>query len=236
MKTILLTVVAVLLFNVIPAVDILNSMDEALRFHFSILAQGDVDVVLEPEDGYKPTEEELEAARTVIEYRLDIMSITERSVTIDKQNGFIRVRYVKKPDETGSDSEKIIAKLCEKSRLTFVDPEGNVILEGRHVASSVASYDSTIAQYIVFLSFNEEGKKLFANATARLVGQKITICMDDLEIISPTMEGMIPNGRAIINNQSSFEEAEALANKIAAGALPFSLVPRNHSISTAPQE
>ncbi len=206
----------------------------APNMRFGIDIRGGVDAVFEPKDVDKvPTGEELEAARATIENRLDGLNILDRDVTVDKQNGYIIVRFPWKSGETNFDPEKAIAELGETAKLTFVDPSGNVVVDGSHVTQSVPQYDSQSSQYVVALAFDDEGKKLFADATTRLVGQPITIYMDEREISSPKVEEAIPNGRAIINNIGSAQEAVDLARKIAAGALPFSLVSRNHSTISA---
>jgi protein-export SecD/SecF family membrane protein len=203
------------------------------NMRFGIDIRGGVDAVFEPTDNYNPTDDELEAARATIENRLDGLNILDREVTVDQANDYIIVRFPWKSGETSFDPEKAIAELGETAKLTFVDPDGNVVVDGSHVTKSIPQYDQESSQYVVALSFDDEGKKLFADATTRLVGQKITIYMDEREISSPVVEEPIPGGNAVINQIGSAEEAVDLARKIAAGALPFSLVSRNHSTISA---
>lgn len=200
---------------------------------FGIDIRGGVDAVFEPTDQtIVPTAAELEAAKLTIENRLDKLNILDREVTSDTQNGDIIVRFPWKSGETNFDPEKAIAELGQTAKLTFVDPDGNVVLDGSHVSRSVADYDTSTTTYdpIVSLTFDDTGKKLFADATTRLVNKEIKIYMDDVEISSPTVEEPILDGKAMINHIGSMEEAQNLANKIAAGSLPFSLTSRNHSI------
>ncbi len=197
---------------------------------FGIDIRGGVDAVFEPKDtSIVPTAADLEAARVTIENRLDKLNILDRDVTTDHQNGHVIVRFPWKSDEENFDPERAIAELGETAKLTFVDPDGKVVLDGSHVTRSVPDYDQNSFSYIVSLAFDEEGKKLFADATTRLVGKPITIYMDDVKISSPTVEEPILDGRAMINRIGGAEEAQSLANKIAAGSLPFSLTSRNHS-------
>jgi protein-export SecD/SecF family membrane protein len=200
---------------------------------FGIDIRGGVDAVFEPKDTNKvPTAAELEAAKLTIENRLDKLNILDRDVTSDTQNGDVIVRFPWKSGESNFDPEKAIAELGETAKLTFVDPDGNIVLDGSHVTRSVPDYDRSSTTYspIVSLSFDDEGKKLFADATTRLVNKQIKIYMDDVEISSPTVEEPILDGSAMINKIGTMEEAQTLANKIAAGSLPFSLTSRNHSI------
>ncbi len=219
----------------IPMGDRTITLPGAANMRFGIDIRGGVDAVFEPKDVDKvPTGDELEAARATIENRLDGLNILDRDVTVDKQNGYIIVRFPWKSDETDFDPDKAIAELGETAKLTFVDPDGNVILDGSHVLQSAARYDSSsLNGYMVSLVFNDEGKKLFADATARLVGKEIRIFMDDRLISHPIVEEVIPNGEAVINKIGTGEEALSLATKIQAGALPFSLISRNHSTISA---
>lgn len=197
---------------------------------FGIDIRGGVDAVFEPADlDRAPTAEELDAARSVIETRLDQQNILDREVTVDKQNGYIIVRFPWKADETEFDPESAIAELGETAMLTFRDEEGNILLEGSHVKNSTVQMDSRYGKYVVALEFDEEGTKLFSEATERLVGEVINIYMDDTLIQSAVVREHISTGEAMIDGMSGLEEAKALSDKINAGALPFSMVTKNHS-------
>lgn len=196
------------------------------KMRFGIDIRGGVEAVFEPVGiERKATKGELDAARNVIETRLDANNITDREVTIDKNGGYIIVRFPWKSDETTFNPEEAIAELGEMARLTFRDPEGNVVLEGKNViSSSPAMMNTDISNtYAVKLEFDEEGTKLFADATEKLVGQKIAIYMDELLISDPIVNTKIPNGEAYIDHMESFDAAKSLSQKINAGALPFSL-------------
>ncbi len=193
--------------------------------------RGGVDAVYEPVGmDRKPTVDELEAARSIIEARLDKSNILDRDVTIDEANGYVLVRFPWKADETNFDPQGALAELGETAMLTFRDAEGTVLLEGRHVAKSAIQTDSTTGEIMVGLEFDSDGAQLFSDATQRLVGQVINIYMDDMLIQSATVQEHIAGGKAVINNMSSLEEAKELSDKINSGALPFSMVTKNHSI------
>ncbi len=230
----LMTLVAVFGIN-IDTGDNTIFLPGAANMRFGIDIRGGVDAVFEPKDVDKvPTGAELDAAKATIENRLDGLNILDREVFVDQQNGYITVRFPWKSDETDFDPDKAIAELGETAKLTFADPDGNVILDGSHVLKSVATMDQeNVGGYMVLLNFDDEGKKLFADATARLVGQEIRIYMDERLISHPIVQTPIPDGNAVINKISTGEEAISLANKITAGSLPFSLVSRNHSTISA---
>ena len=202
----------------------------APNMRFGIDIRGGVDAVYEPADlDREPTDQELDAARSVIETRLDNQNILDRDVTADKQNGYIIVRFPWKSGETEFNPETALAELGETAMLTFQDEDGNIIVKGSHVVESNVQLDQSRGEYVVGLEFNDEGAKLFSDATKRLIGKPINIYMDETLIQSAKVNDHIPNGKGVITGMSGYEEAKKLSDKINAGALPFSLVTRNHS-------
>ena len=197
---------------------------------FGIDIRGGVDAVYEPVGLDRvPTADELESARAVIETRLDQKNILDRDVTVDRTNGDIIVRFPWKSDETNFDPQKAISELGETAKLTFRDTEGNVVLDGSHVTKSIVANNTDTGGYEVSLTFDDVGKKIFGEATAKMIGKPISIYMDEVLITSPTVQNAIPDGKARITGTGTLAETSALAQKIAAGALPFSMEARNYS-------
>ena len=207
----------------------------ANQMRFGIDIRGGVDAVYQPVGLDRvPTADELESARAIIEVRLDQKNILDRDVTVDRTNGDIIVRFPWKSTETEFNPQKAITELGETAKLTFRDMDGNVLVDGKHVTKSVVEQSTEQAgSYVVGLTFDEEGKKLFADATTKFLGKQIAIYMDEAEISAPIVNSPITDGRAIITNgqygQESLKDASDLAQKIAAGALPFSMEARNYS-------
>ncbi len=201
------------------------------QMRFGIDIRGGVDATFEPKDlGRTPDADELEAARSIIETRMDAANITDRDVTIDKTNGKILVRFPWKSNETDFDPQKAVSELGETAHLTFRDPKGNVVLEGSDVKKSYAQISQMDQKPAVMLQLTADGAKKFAEATGRLIGQNISIYMDDTLISAPVVETQIIGGEASITHITSMEEATLLANQINSGSLPFSLVAKNCNI------
>lgn len=200
---------------------------------FGIDIRGGVEAVFEPANLDRvPTASELESARIIMETRMDAQNILDREITVDNNNGQIIVRFPWKSGETNFNPQAAIAELGETAKLTFRDPEGNIIVEGKNVKESVVQLDKKTSQPVVTLVFDNEGAELFADATERLVNQRISIYMDDTLISAPSVTQKITGGNAVITNMQSTEEAKSLSDKINSGALPFSLVSKNHSTIT----
>ena len=200
------------------------------EIRFGIDIRGGVEAVYEPKDlDRAPTSEEMEAARAVIENRMDAQNILDRDVTVDKSTGQILVRFPWKSDETDFNPQNAIAELGETARLTFRDPDGNIVVEGKDVKKSTPNVDPQTNQPVVQLEFNTEGAKAFEEATGRLVNQRISIYMDETLLSAPNVQQKISGGSAVITGMESSEAAKELSDKINSGALPFSLVSKNHS-------
>lgn len=197
---------------------------------FGIDIRGGVDAVYEPRDlDRKPTSKELDAARTIIETRLDAKNILDREVIPDSENGYIIVRFPWKSDETEFNPQEAMTELGETAMLTFQDEAGNIILEGSHVEDSSPEIDRSNGTYMVALDFDEEGRKAFTKATGQMIGKMIYIYMDETLIQAAVVRDQITDGNAVITNMDSFEEARNISDKINSGSLPFSLTTKNHS-------
>jgi protein-export membrane protein SecD len=72
----------------------------------------------------------------------------------------------------------------------------------------------------VELLFNDEGKKIFAELTKRLLGKQIAIFVGGQMLTAPTVQAVIPDGRAVITGDYTVESAQKLANDINTGIVP----------------
>jgi protein-export membrane protein SecD len=72
----------------------------------------------------------------------------------------------------------------------------------------------------VELTFNDEWKKIFAELTKRLLGKEIAIFVGGELLTAPTVQAVIPDGRAVITGQYTIQTAQELANNINTGIVP----------------
>jgi protein-export membrane protein SecD len=72
----------------------------------------------------------------------------------------------------------------------------------------------------VDLTFNEDGKTIFAELTKRLIGKPIAIFVGGELITAPTVQAIIPDGKAVITGQYTAESAKKLATDINTGIVP----------------
>ena len=124
-----------------------------------------------------------------------------------------------------SDANAILAELGKPGSLVFMDSEGTTILTGDQVSAAQAGMidGTTGKEYVVSLTFTEEGTKAFADATTNNVGQPIYIIYDNEVVSAPIVQEAITGGQCTINGIGSFEEAENLASTIRIGSLSLEL-------------
>ena len=171
----------------------------------------------------------LEGTASVLRTRLTDQGFTEANVSLQGSN-YIRVEI---PDV--SDPQEVLDIIGTPAHLTFVDPYGNVIVEGKDIkdVGIMQNTDSTSASYggyVVVFNLNDAASDAFADATARYVGSSISIVLDDEVISSPTVQEAITGGSVSItlggglSAEESYKQARNLATLIMSGSLPLDIV------------
>lgn len=191
--------------------------------------QGGVAVRLEAPEG--TTQEDMEAAKSVIENRINALGVAEPEVRLEGSNRI----SVELPGV--EDAEEAVRVIGTTAKLQFIRYDnGEIILEGGQLkkASAYMNQEAISASdmYGVSLEFNNEGTKAFAAATTDLVtsyaaddsNRIIAIVLDGQIISAPRVNEAIPNGKAQISGSfETFEDAQSLAMMLQGGALPVDL-------------
>ena len=200
---------------------------EDIRWGIDI--RGGVEAVFSPDkEGIKITDEDIDAAKAILETRLVNQNITDYEIYADKNNKQIIVRFPWAAEESDFDAAAAVQELGETALLKFCKDEdkSKVILTGsdvKHAEGNMSQVDGGAYQYVVSLELKESGKQKFAAGTKEQLNKTISIWMDDTMISAPTVNQQITDGKAIITGMANAEEAKALADKINAGSLPFAL-------------
>lgn len=218
----------------------------AQDIRWGIDIRGGVDVTFSPPDGVDATDNELEAAESVIKTRLLNQNITDSEVYTDKDNDRIIVRFPWKSDEQDFNPEKAIEELGKTAQLAFykdlpidavtgllaADP-GEPVLTGADVekAEFGMQTDPTtgVSAPVVSLTLKESAQEVWEQATQEQVGKQISIFMDDEVISAPVVQSVISDGQCVISGNFTSESAVQLANQINGGALPFELITKNYN-------
>ena len=199
--------------------------------------RGGVDVTFGPVDeGIKPTANQLDGVKIIIEQRLVSKNITDYEAYTDEANSQVIVRFPwANTEET---PEEAVKEIGQTAMLAFYigndtddngKPSGKLVLDGDDIESATAAYQATDEQatsyeYVVQLKLKESGKKAFAEATKQQAANKgtISIWLDNEMISNPTVNDAITTGEAIISGSfETYEDAQQLADLITSGALPF---------------
>ena len=168
--------------------------------------------------------EDVDTTIAILRQRATAQGYTEAVVTYTN-NGRFRVELpdVKDPNE----ASKLLGQVA---KLTFTEPDGTVVIDGMHIEDATYQYGQVSEnggyQHYVSLKFTKEGTEKFAEATSRLVGQAISINLDETLVSAPTVQTAITDGSAVItigNSEDAETEARNLASLIRSGQLPFAL-------------
>ncbi len=198
----------------------------ASDIRWGIDISGGVEAVFSPDKEVSSiSDEDMAAAKEIIETRLVNNNITDSEVYTDKANKQVIVRFPWQAGESEFDPAAAVQELGETALLTFCEgtTQDKVILQGAQDIERASAGIDENGQYIVQLELTQAGTSKFAEATARLQKQTISIWMDDTMISAPTVNEVITGGTASITGMADAEEANDLANKINAGSLPFAL-------------
>ena len=105
--------------------------------------------------------------------------------------------------------------------------DGDAILQGTDVLEAKAGYQTdnmNNQESVVSLTFTDDGKKAFADATTKAyaAGETIGIYYDGRFISVPRVQAAITDGRAIITGENTIEEAENCRyHRFCAGLHPY---------------
>jgi len=129
-----------------------------------------------------------------------------------------------------TDADAVLEELGKPGSLEFVamksEGGGETVLNGSHIENAVAGTQESqtgAKEYVVQLTLNDEGTKLFGEATAANIGKQIWIMYDEQEISAPLVRSAIYDGNPVITGMADYEEAEELATMIRIGGISLKL-------------
>ncbi len=207
--TIVVAIIGLVYFTYRP---ILNNLQLGLDL------KGGLHVVLQAQEteGEEITSDTIQKSIGVLRNRVDNLGVKEPSI-YPQGNDRIVVEIA-----GVDDPEQAVNIIKNTAQLEFQDEEGNVLVTGKDLKDAQASPGTGGQGASVDLEFNAEGAQLFADATAKNVGRRLAIVIDEEVISAPTVNEPIPNGRAQITGGFTAEEAQNLAVLLRSGALPVS--------------
>ncbi|MDR0850376.1 MAG: protein translocase subunit SecD [Christensenellaceae bacterium] len=109
--------------------------------------------------------------------------------------------------------------------------DGAAVLTGKNIKNAYAAYQNN--EYGVVVQFDDEGSRIFADLTSRLVGSPIYIVIDGSVFSNPTINETISGGSTFINGMGSQTGAENYAMKILSGTFSVKLELQSNSVVSA---
>ncbi len=189
----------------------------------------------------------MESLRTVIEKRINVLSVSEPIVQTETTSGVVGVPQenrltVELPGVT--DLKEAIATIGKTPQLEFrlqdekvlpptatsTDAEIEAALQKMYVGTGLTGsdlkkatliFDPQTRQPTVSLEFNDAGRDLFASLTEKNVGKVMAIFLDGKVLSAPVIQDKIANGQAVITGTFTAEEARNLVRDLNFGALPL---------------
>lgn len=158
----------------------------------------------------------LDSTIAIIGNRLTEKGYPEATVSRLGSSG-IRVEI---PDVT--DPAAVLDLIGSPAKLEFLDPEGNVFMEGRHLETAYATTDEQSKPAITF-KLSSEGAQIFGDMTAKSIGKEITITLDGDTLMSPTVNDAIYGGNVLVTGDFTVDRAQTIALQLQSGALPLDL-------------
>ena len=190
----------------------------------------------------------MESLRDVIERRINIFGVSEPIVAVENPGltnlGADYKLSVGLPGVT--DIDQAVALIGKTPQLNFmlVRPEAKNFtadelktktvdelfldtgLSGQYLQNAQLQFTNTggaqiAGQPIVAITFNSEGRDLFAKITTEHKGEALGIFLDGQLISNPIIQDAITDGKAVISGSFTGEEAKSLVRDLNYGALPL---------------
>jgi len=202
--------------------------------------RGGLSVILTPKKAADASA--MARALTIIQTRVNGLGVSEATVQLENENQAILVQLpgVKDAkaalDALGSTGQLEFVEVSSLDATTqaqvkddFVMTEGTYkpFMTGDVIvnANAAASSDKTQPGYVVNMSFNETGTRIWADVTAKAAptNARIAIVLDHRVVSAPAVISVIPDGNTEISGSFTADEAKKLAAILQSGALPVDL-------------
>ena len=132
-----------------------------------------------------------------------------------------------------SDLSATLDMIGAPAKLAFLDPDGTVFMENRHIKSAAAMWDAN-ANPAIALTLTGEGAELFGDMTAANIGKTTTVTLDGVALMTPSISEPIYGGTLSLTSPFSPERTQNFAIQLQSGSYPLNLQQSNIDIISAP--
>lgn len=180
----------------------------------------------------------LEGVKTVIDKRINALGVSEPN--IQAVSGVDNYKIIVELPGVGNidDALKLIGQTAQLEFREGIEGQSlsdgqlnpqyagakeawkDIGLNGAMFKKSSVQINQNTIEPEVNIQFNDEGAKIFSEATARNIGKPIAIFLDNDLISAPRVNQAIDGGSAVISGKFTKEEAQNLSIQLNAGALP----------------
>ena len=227
----IISLVIILALAYVSVFGLTNIINSAKDIKTGLDISGGVSIVYQAktDDNIQVTEDDLSTAVAVLRKRLEAKNMFDAYVRTDVSTSQIYIEVPADINDTSKDPLEAIEGLDKTAKVEFRDPDGKVLLSGTDIKSASFSEDAVdntgLPSPHVVLEFSDEGKTKFSEATGKLIGQAISIYLDDTLLTAPIVQSKIDSNNAIITMGSEEEYSVRKENAllINSGSLPFTL-------------
>ena len=172
----------------------------------AIIRQGTNRIVVQA-----PGESDPERLKNIIGQtaKLTFQMVDETTTPEDIAAGRVPRRMMQLPSEDGYAANYIL--------------ERRVLVSGEMLTDARQAFDQQTGRPEVSFRFNGQGARRFGDATAKNIGKRFAIVLDNKVISAPTIQGAITGGSGVITGNFTPESANNLALLLRSGALPAPL-------------
>lgn len=217
--------------------------ERSLNFLRGLDLQGGLQVLLVADlpGGAAPDKGALEAARQVVENRVNALGLTEPVVQVRGERHIV----VELPGI--SNPEQAVDTIRETALLEFVEAPAlapgtpittsygltdttaisntvyTTVMTGAALKDVYTSSDPQTGAIVVAFELTPEYKDLFSQYTSTHIGSTLCIVLDKKVISCPRINSAITEGKGVIEGKFTLEEAEQLTIQLRYGSLPIPL-------------
>ncbi len=169
----------------------------------------------------------MQGLRDVIERRVNLFGVAEPQVAVQESNGNQRLIV----DLSGvTDINKAIEMIGKTPYLDFRQETADfsednptfetTALNGQYLKKADLGFNQQTMAPEILLEFNPDGAELFRQITAKNIGKRLAIFIDNALISAPNVNEEIAGGKAQITGKFTIQEAQSMVRNFNSGALP----------------
>lgn len=165
----------------------------------------------------------LDSLKSIIERRVNLYGVSEPVVQTSKVNNDYRI-VVELAGVT--DVQQALDLIGKTAELTFREETASnsagvaTNLSGRDLKKASPSFNQQTGEPDIQLEFTDEGAKKFEDITRKNIGKKVAIFLDNEYLMDPTVQTVIPDGKAVISGKFTAAQTKEMAILLNSGALP----------------